>query len=326
MNKKIIIPSLVIVLLFIVFFIAFSDAFSGDGKTMTGLVESHQIDISSKIPGRLKKIYVQEGDKVSIGDMLAIIESKELEAKLEQAKGALEAANAKYRMALNGARDEEKDAAMNLYLQSKSQYEYVSKTYNRFKELYKENIVSLQEFDEIEFKYNAAKAQMEAAKAKYDMALNGARNEEIAAARGLVIQAENAYNEVLAYYDELVIKAPISGEITDIYADNGELINSGYPVFSILPENDRYVILHVREDKMQNISKGKIFKASVQALGNKEFSMKVNYISPLGDFADWKPTNLKGDFDIKTFEVHLVPIKNNNKLLPGMTVQINLEQ
>lgn len=325
MNKKIIIPSLAIVFLSLAFFIAFSGIFSGDEKIITGLVESHQVDVSSKIPGRLKKIFVHEGDKVNIGDTLAIIESKELEAKLKQAKGALEAANAKYRMALNGARDEEKEAAMNLYLQAKSQYEYVSKTYNRFKELYKENVISLQEFDEIEFKYNAAKARMEAAKAKYDMALKGAREEEISAARGLVTQAENAYNEVLAYYDELVIKSPISGEVTDIYADIGELINSGYPVFSILPENDRYVILHVREDEMQNISKGKIFKATIRALGNKELSLKVNYISPLGDFADWKPTNRKGDFDLKTFEVHLVPIDNNFMLLPGMTAQINLE-
>ncbi|MGK9476672.1 HlyD family secretion protein [Melioribacter sp. OK-6-Me] len=325
MNKKIIIPSIVLGILILLLLIVFSEIFSNDENIITGLVESHQVDVSSKIPGRLKKIYVREGDKVNIGDTLAIIESKELEAKLNQAKGALEAANAKYRMALNGVRSEEKEAALNLYLQAKSQYEYASKTYNRFKELYKDNVISLQEFDEIEFKYNAAKAQMEAAKAKYEMALNGARDEEIAATRGLLTQAENAYNEVLAYSNELVIKAPVLGEITDIYAENGELINSGYPVFSILPENDRYVILHVREDEMTKIAKGKIFKTNVPALNLNEFPMRVNYISPLGDFADWKPTNRKGDFDLKTFEVHLVPTDNNNKLLPGMTVQINFE-
>ncbi|MGK9367636.1 HlyD family secretion protein [Melioribacter sp. Ez-97] len=326
MNKKIIIPSIAIVLLVAVFFIAFSGAFSGGETIITGLVESRQVDVSSKIPGRLKKIYVREGDKVSAGDTLAIIESKELVAKLNQAKGALEAAKAKYKMALNGARNEEKEAALNLYLQAKSQFEYVSKTYNRFKELYKENVISLQEFDEIEFKYNAAKAQMEAAKAKYDMALKGARDEEIEAARGLVDQAENAYKEVQSYYDELTIKAPVPGEVTDIYADIGELINTGYPVFSILPENDRYVTLHVREDEMHNFSKGKIFKANVQALGDKDISMKVNYISPLGDFADWKPTNRKGEFDLKTFEIRLVPIKENNSLRPGMTARIKLER
>lgn len=291
---------------------------------ITGIVETTEIDVSSKIPGRIDTILVKEGDYVKKGDILAKLESKELDAKLEQAKSAMEAAQSKMIMVKKGARKEEKEAAEKLFLQAKSQYEYALKTWERFKKLYQEGVISSQEMDEIDFKYKAALNQMEAAKAKYDMALNGARQEEIEAAEALFHQAENAYKEALAYYDELKIKAPVAGEVYQIISDEGEIINSGYPIFTILKKDDSYVVLQLREDLMQNIKLNKIVKGKIPSLGNKEFEFKITYIAPMADFATWKPTNQKGEFDLKTFEIHLRSTKPIKNLRPGMTVNISL--
>lgn len=290
---------------------------------ITGIVETTEIDVASKIPGRIDSIFVKEGDSVKHGDFLAKLESKEMDAKVEQARGMMEAARAKMQMAQNGARKEEKEATEKLYNQAKYQFEYAQKTWTRFQSLYKDKVISTQERDEVEFKFNAAKEQMEAAKARYDMVMKGARPEEIEAAQSLFHQAENGYNEAVAYHKELCIKAPADGEISKRISDPGEVINSGYPIFTILQPSDSYVVLQIREDKMKDIQKGKIFIGKIPALNRTE-EFEVTYIAPMGDFATWKPTNQKGEFDLKTFEIHLRNRNQINGFRPGMTVNISL--
>ncbi len=324
LNKGHVILSIpIIIALAAIIFLAI-DGVTEEENYLTGLVETTEIDIASKIPGRIDSMFVKEGDLVTKGEVIAKLESKELDAKVEQARGVKEAAYNKMILVKKGAREEQKRAVEKLYNQAKHQFDYVSKTYERFSKLYADSVISLQRKDEIEFKYNAAREQMEAAKAKYDMVMNGARKEEISAVEALYHQAENAYNEAMAYYQELSLQAPIAGEVSKLIADPGEIIASGYPVISILDKKDTKVILQVREDNLAQFEMGKEFKGIVRALGNKDFTFKVNYISPLGDFASWKPTNQKGDFDLKTFEVHLVSERPIEGLRSGMTVNIEL--
>jgi len=292
--------------------------------TLSGMIEADEIDVASKIPGRIETVFVERGQKVKQGQLLARLQSKEMDAKVEQAIGMMTAAGAKYQLALNGARIEERSAAENLYLQTKAQFDFAEKSFNRFQSLYEDKVISLQERDEIEFKYKAAKEQMEAAKAKYEMATNGARAEEILAAKALFHQAENVYKEACAYQDELNIIAPTDGEIANIHADQGEIINSGYPLLSIVPDLSKYLTINVREDQLKYFSIGKTFHVNIPALGIRSSNFNVIFISSLGDFANWRPTNQKGDFDLRTFEVRLSNKKLNSKLKPGMTAHFSI--
>lgn len=293
-------------------------------EVIIGIVETDEVDVASKIPGRIELLNVKEGDKVKKGEVLARLESKEIDAKVGQAKGAMEAARGKLEMATKGAREEEKTAVEKLFMQAKYQYEFANKTKERFENLYKDSVISSQEFDEIIFKYNAAKAQMEAAEAKYQMVMKGARKEEKLAAKGIFNQAQNAYNEAMAYYQELEIVAPVDGEISNSIADAGEVIASGYPVFTIINPDDFYVVLQVREDQLEKFKMGNSFDAAVTSLDNMLVELNVTYVSSMGDFATWKPTNQKGDYDLKTFEVHLESDKPIEDLRSGMTVKIYL--
>ena len=69
---------------------------------------------------------------------------------------------------------------------------------------------------------------------------------------------------------------------------------------------------------------GDYFYGTISALENKQIEFKVTYISPMADFATWRPTNQKGDFDLKTFEIHLKSDEPIENIRPGMTVKINL--
>lgn len=321
-KKKIILVFPIIIFVIAIIFIIVKNV-TPEEKFITGMVEVADVDVASKIPGRIDKIFVKEGDNVKKGQLLAVIVSKELEAKLEQAKGVMDAAKAKANMAHTGARKEEKEAAQKLYEQAKAQFEFAEKTYNRIVKLFKEGLVSQQDKDQIEFQYKAAQDQMYAAKAKLDLVNSGARKEEIEAADALYYQAQNTYNEVLAYKNELNIYAPIDGEIYKKIIDEGEIVNSGYPIFNIINLEDIWVTIQLREDMLTNIKKGMKFKGFVPAL-NKEYDFEVYYIAPMADFATWKPTNQKGEFDLKTFEVKLKPVYKIDGLRPGMSVNIKL--
>ncbi len=323
-KKSYIILSLpVLIVIVALAFLVFSKA-NDEYIEITGIIETTEIDVASKIPGRIDSIYFDKGDMVEKGDIIAKLESKEMVAKVEQTKGLMEAAKSKLEMVRNGARIEEKTQVEKLYNQSKEQYEYAEKTFNRFKELHKEGVISTQEYDGVLFKFNSAKDQMEAAKAKYDMVMKGARYEEIDALEALYHQAENGYNEVMAYYKELEIKAPVNGEIANRISDPGEVIASGYPLFTIIRPEESYILLQVREDMLSTFKKGATFKGVIPALQNMETEFKVTYIASMADFATWRPTNQKGDFDLKTFEIHLKSKEIIKDLRPGMTVKLNI--
>lgn len=324
LNKTKIIIAIPILVTLAGIIILASNSLSKKEIIITGIVEAKSIDVASKIPGRVETIMIKEGDLIKKGDTLAILESKEMSAKVEQAKSAMEAAGAKLTLVRNGARVEEKEQVSKLYEQSKHQFEYVSKTWDRFQKLYKDNVISAQEKDGVEFQYKSAREQMDAAKAKYDMVMKGARSEEITATEALYNQVKNTYLEAMAYYQELTIKAPIDGEISNCITDEGEVISSGYPIFSILVPQDAYVILQIREDQMNAIKKGNFYKGTVPALGNAEYEFEVTYIASMADFATWKPTNQKGEFDLKMFEIHLRSKQPVNGMRPGMTVNIHL--
>ena len=299
-----------------------SNAASPKDLIITGIVETKSVDVASKIPGRIDRIFIKEGEKVNKGDTLAVLESKEMKAKVEQAKSVVDAAAAKLALVRKGARDEEKKGAQKLYEQAKYQFEYASKTWNRFQKLYKDSVISAQEKDGVEFKYNAAKEQMEAAKSKYDMAMNGARPEEISATEALYNQALNTLKEAQAYYQELTITSPLKGEITNCITDEGEVISAGYPVFTVINPDDDYIVVQLREDQLNGIRMGNVYKGKVPGLANTEAEFEVSYIASMADFASWKPTNQKGEFDLKMFEIHLRPKNTLSGLRPGMTVNI----
>ncbi len=296
-----------------------------EDTTVTGVTETTTIDVASKIAGRVESLLVHEGDTVKKGQVVATLISREMDAKLEQARALMDTASARRLMAINGTRPKEKEAAYKLYLQAKSQYDLLGKTWERISRLYEQNVVSMQERDQVFAQYTAAQNNMDAAKARYDLALEGARPEDVSAADSAYRQAANAYKEALAYHDELKLTSPIDGEVMKRIVRSGEIAAAGYPVITLVDLSDVWIVLQLREDRLPAVSMGKSLKGRVPALGNKEYDFKVSYIAPMADFATWRPTNQKGDFDLKTFEIHLRPSGGIQGLRAGMSVNVMVE-
>lgn len=290
-----------------------------DDEVIQGQIEVEEYRVSTKVPSRILRICVSEGDYVKAGDTLVILDAPEVEAKAEQAQGAIDAAQAMSAMAQAGARKEQIQGAYELWQQAKAGQEIAEKSYQRVQRLFDEGVVSEQKRDEAYAAFKAYEAQAQAAKSQYDMAVNGARNEEKAAAKGQVKAYEGKMQEVKAYRKETVQVAQMAGEVATIYPKVGELVGAGSPIMTISIMDDLWGTFNIREDQLQGIKKGDTFQAFVPAF-SKEITMKVTSIKDQGSYATWKATKSNGQYDMKTFEVKARPTEKFDGLRPGMSV------
>ncbi|MCR5131392.1 MAG: efflux RND transporter periplasmic adaptor subunit [Prevotella sp.] len=292
-----------------------------DTETIQGEVEVSEYRVSSKVPGRILELRVKEGDFVHVGDTLAILDAPEVRAKKTQAQSAEDAAAALSDMAEAGARKEQIAGAYELWQQAKAGAEVAKKTYDRVQRLFDEGVMTAQKRDEALASYKALEAQEKAAKSQYDMAVNGARQQEKRAAQAQVNRARGAVQEVQSYIRETVQIATIEGEVSNIYPKVGELIGTGSPIMSISIMKDMWGTFNVREDQLKGLKVGDTFTAYSPAF-NQDLTMKVFYIKDEGSFAVWKATKANGQYDLKTFEVKARPEKPFEGLRPGMSLII----
>src|SRR5574344_1128619 len=292
---------------------------------LQGQMEARRVLVAGKIPGRLERLFVHEGDMVVKDSLVAIISSRELEAKKIQAEGAVGAAKAQSNKANTGARAEEITALKAMKERAQDAADLAKTTFDRVQKLYNDGVIPLQKRDEAETQMKTAVAAATAAKAQYEQAVAGARVEDKAAANALVIQARGANAEVDAYLDETKIRAPISGEVSLKLAEEGEIIGAGMPVIAITDLNDSWAVFHIREDFLKHISKGKTFTVQIPAL-DKTIEMVVTYIASVGDYATWRSSKESGGYDLKAFEIRRRPNTTVENLRPGMSVLFPIEQ
>lgn len=290
-------------------------------QTIQGQAEANEYRISSKIPGRILEIRVQEGQSVRRGDTLAILEAPDIEAKLAQAEAVRSAATAQNDKARKGARREEIQGAYEIWQKAKAGLEVMEKSFTRVEKLHAEGVLSDQKYDETKAQFDAAVATEKAAKSQYDMARNGAEAETKRMAEAQMHQAEGVVAEVNAYIDETVLTASADGEVSEIFPMVGELVGTGAPIMNIAVMNDMWVSFNVREDLLKDLTMGAETNAYVPAL-DTDMPIKVTYIKDLGSYAAWKATKASGQYDLKTFEVRAVPTAKVQNLRPGMTVII----
>ena len=311
----------IVALIVIILLIAVIGYFVSKPKPLMiqGEAEASEYRVSGKVAGRIEELYVKEGQMVHKGDTVALIDSPEVRAKLAQANAIKAVASSQSRKAQNGARKEQIAGAYELYQQALVQEDVMKKSFDRIQKLYDQKVIAAQKYDEVKAKYDASVAQTKAAKSQYDMAVNGAREEDKAAAKALVDQANGALMEVESYLSELYLTAPADGIISALFPKVGELVGQGAPVASVTDLNDVWFTFNVREDYLHGMKQGDKITVIIPALDGKEVPATVNYVAVRESYATWKATKETGMYDAKTFEVRAVPVVTVDGIRPGMS-------
>ena len=319
----IVITTLLIVLLLVVITVGFF--LPKQEEIIQGEAETSEYRVSSKVPSRVLELRVEEGQMVRKGDTLAIMEAPEVDAKLTQATAARSMAEAVESKAMNGARRQEVQGAYELYQKAKAGLDIAEKTYQRVERLFENGVLPEQKRDEAKAQYDAAKATVIAAESQYEMAKEGARIEDKAAAAAQVNRAQGAVDEVKSYVSETVLTAAADGMVTEIFPHVGELVGSGAPVMNVAMVDKVWFTFNVREDKLQRFSNGKICNIFVPGI-NKTVKAKVTRIKNVGNFAAWKATKALDGIDLKVFEVRITPTDKVEGIVSGMSGVIEMDK
>ena len=278
-------------------------AMSNKPVILQGQIEATEIRISGKLPGRIDTFLVKEGQNVKVGDTLVVINSPEAWAKFRQVNALEDIAKYQNKKIDDGTREQIVRSVEELWNKSKSDLQLAKVTYDRIQNLYRDSVVTSQRKDEVEAVYKAAVAAERAAHQQY-----------------LLV------NEVQALLMDARLTAPENGQISTIYPKRGELVGAGTPIMSLVVLDDCHVVLNVREDYMHYFRMNETFRGNVPALKVENIEFKIYYISPLGSFATWRSTKQTGTYDMKTFEIHALPLQPVDGLRPGMSVLVNLNE
>ena len=272
-----------------------------EGKTKKEIVS-----FAPKVTGRILKIYVEEGQTVEAGDTLAMLDVPEVSAKIAQAKGATAAATAQAQMAKNGATA---DQLRQLKAKQKGlaeQYEYAQKSFKRAQNMYKDSLLSPQNYDEAFAKLQGAKAQYDAVNAELHDVEIGTRLEKIEMAIGQENQARGVLQEANVAYSERYIIATNDMEIETISLNVGELATAGYALFNGYIPNSTYFRFTIPESKISKYQKGMTVNMK-STYGNQEFSGKIVYIKQLKKYEDITTALQDYQTDDAVYEIKVIP-------------------
>jgi HlyD family secretion protein len=304
--------------------ISYAQKSSNESLELQGSLQVKETDLNSILAGTIQEVCVEEGDWVNEGDVIIRLDSDSVLAKQKQAKAAVtqaqagyDAAVATYNKAINGARSEE--IAM-----AKSAYEYAKSNYERMQTLYESEAISQSDFD-------GAKFQYEQAEAKYNQAMNGARSEDIAAAKaavnaakGTLQQAKGALDEVNSYVKNSAITSSMNGFITSVNVNEGESISTGMTLASIADYSNAWVEVNVDETHLNLLSAGAKVPVFFLAYPNESFEATIQSINKNPDFAIKRATNNNGEFDVLSYGVKVDIPDIGHDLYPGMTVIVDI--
>ena len=303
-----------------------------DKNVEWGRADAKEIDVNSKVAGRVVELLVKEGDEVKEGQVIARIDKRDLEAQKAQYEANIEAIQAQQVQAAavttmqSGTTTSALEQAQSAENKARSDLALAEADYNRFSELVAEGAVAQQVFDQYATTYEVAQATFKQAGAAVAQAQAGlgqtAVNQanEAATARKLE-QAQAALQQIEVSLDETEIKAPFDGVITEKYVEEGSMISNGTPLVAVQDPTDNWVDIKVPETQLSRFAVGDEITL-VARDGETKVTGTITDISKKAEFATQRATSERGDAtDIVSFNVKIQI--DSPVLRPGMRFRLD---
>jgi multidrug efflux pump subunit AcrA (membrane-fusion protein) len=238
------------------------------------IVPETQVTISSKVQGRVDKINVREGDRVKAGQVLVVMDSREAEASVAQAKANVAAAAAR----LKQVKATSEEAVQSQIQQTKANMDMAESDLRRTEGLYQEELIPRKQLDEARMKYNVAKAA-------YDLALNSIRQKtwenDIALAEAQLAQAKASQDLSQAQLANLTIVSPMSGTVTRRHIDPGKSVkDADSPMLTLMDLSEVKMVVNVIEREFVRLRVGQPVTVTVTAFPDKTFKGRIAVITP----------------------------------------------
>lgn len=256
----------------------------------SGTVEATTADLGFQVPGRVLRIAVEEGDAVQLGQELARLDTREMDAGIDAAQAQLNAAEARLREMQAGARPQEVANAEAALRSATQRAETAERDLERARTLFSGGAISRQALDQAEAAASVAASLHDQARETLALVREGARLETLQAQRAMVAQARANVARSEAGLANAVVHAPFAGRVTLKHREPGETVGLGAPVVTLLDPTDRWVRIYVREDQMGAVQIGMPASISSDTWPDRTYPGEVVFI---GSEAEFTPRNVQ---------------------------------
>jgi HlyD family secretion protein len=316
----------------------------GGDLQLIGTVDANEVVVSSKIPGRIQKLTVVEGQKVNAGDLIAVIESQDLQAALD----AAQATAASDRWKLSEAQETERQnlgetssaavsaeaqvrAAQATLAQAQANYDHQQADTSRTVALAQQGIMSTQAKEEAATSLQAAEAAVNTAKgnlAAAQAALREAKAHELLTqvSERTVSESREAEANARALADEAQVEesyarilAPVSGVVNEWAARQGEVVAAGTPIVTIMDLKQTWVYAPLPETQADVVKLGDTLRVVMPSGATVEGQVIAKAAE--ADFATQRDVS-RQKRDIKTVQLKLLIPNPGEEFVPGMTAEV----
>lgn len=255
------------------------------------IVAHHQIQVGSKVSGKVAWIGVDEGSEVKKGQELVRLEDTEYRAQVEQARGNLDNLEAKLLELQHGSRPQEITQAQANLLQAQADLTNSKLAFDRNSALFSDGIISRADFDTAQYNYKNLQAKVNSLRQAYDLVEKGPRHEEIDAMKGQVEQARGQ----LAYYEDqeqnTIIRSPIEGRVLERAVEQGEYLTNGFVgdkgakgyVVTLADLHDLQVELDISQNDFSKVHKGGKAIVTTDAFPDSKYAGQLVEIAPVAN-------------------------------------------
>lgn len=288
-------------------------------------IESDNVQIGSKILGRISHLYAAEGDTVKKNTLLVELDSLDLLAQRNQTLALVDQANSQM---------EQAKAKLNFDVQNIKVYEVsnekAKEDFDRAKIQIAGDVITKEQFDHFKKAWETTKAQLEAAKSQ--LAVSKAQIESANSSIGLA----NAQIQLIqTQLTHTKLYAPFDGIISKRWLLAGDIVQPGQSVFSLTAKTERWVMVFLEETKVSELRLNQTAKFTIDAFGSRQFNGKIFYIgnSTASLFSLIPANNASGNFTKVTQRIPIkISIDSDEKgsdikklgILPGMSVVVKI--
>ena len=236
---------------------------------------SEDIKIGSELSGRLKTVFVEEGDVIRRSQVLAELENGDYRAEVESARANVAAKQATLRKVINGARHQERDEAWSSVNEAKAVMENSDSEMHRRQQLFSAGVVSREEMERYAREADVAKAQYQAKVEQHSLVDDHAREEDRSLAEADLQLAQAQLEEAQARYEKTFIRAPIDGAVLRKHHRSGESVSNSStvpdPILTIGDRKTLRVRVDVDETDVGKVRVGQKAYVTADAFGKQKF-------------------------------------------------------
>jgi len=318
----------------------------GNEISLTGIVDANEVIVSAKISGRLDQLLVDEGQNVKSGDLIAVLDAAELRAQRDAAAATIRSFEAQVAQAqgTSGLTDLQTSAqvdqsgatltALKSQLEaSRSDLTRIEADQKRMQSLYEAGVATAQDRDHAEAALHSAQAQsraleeqVKAQEASVEIARAGRKQVNVqesvlAAMQAQLAQARAAKSEAETRLGYARIFSPLDGVVAVRVARQGEVVQPGAPIVTIVDIDHLWVRTSVEESQVDSIQMGQ--KLRVRMPSGKILDGTVTFKGVEGEFATQRDVS-RTKRDIKTFAIKVAIPNPDRRFFSGMTAYVLL--